>query len=210
MHIIDIPLHLLHEAPWNPNVADAGLLAKLRRSIERFGVIENLVVRPLGDAYEVLSGNQRLEVYRGLGAAAAPCVVVEVDDAQAKLLAQVLNRTRGEDDLGLKGSLMRDLADTLGPETVIALLPETQESLAALSNLGQVDMAEHLEAWQRAQAARLRHLQFQLTPAQLEVIENALARLMDAAREARGSSPNVRGTALYLLCRDFLDREDRS
>ena len=84
------------------------------------------------------------------------------------------------------------------------MLPETAESLQTLVNLGQETVAEHLEAWQSAQAARLKHLQFQLTEMQLGVVVEALARMLPEARLKQGDSPNIRGTALYLMCRGFL------
>jgi ParB family chromosome partitioning protein len=66
-------------------------------------------------------------------------------------------------------------------------------------------MDGYLENWQAAQAVRLKHLQFQLTGQQLESVEEALARLMPEASSGHGSSPNARGTALYILCRRYLD-----
>jgi ParB family transcriptional regulator, chromosome partitioning protein len=63
--------------------------------------VENLVARPHPDeagAFEVVSGNHRLLLYLELGMETAPCHVVELDDARARILAQTLNRTRDEDD----------------------------------------------------------------------------------------------------------------
>ena len=44
-----------------------------------------------------------------------------------------------------------------------------------------------------------------LTSVQLVVVDQALARVMPEARSAGGDNPNVRGTALYLLCRRILE-----
>jgi hypothetical protein len=61
--VIDLPTKRLQEAPWNPNIMDEATLARLTTSIQRYGMLGNLVVRPLGnDSWQVLSGNQRLSV----------------------------------------------------------------------------------------------------------------------------------------------------
>jgi len=205
LKLVDLPLDQLREAEWNPNSMSNELLAKLRESIVRFGVVENLVVRPLDGDYEVLNGNQRLTVYRELGLSSAPCVALNLDDAGAKLLAQALNRLQGEDDLGLRAQLIRDVLKSIPQQEVLAVLPETTSSLEALASLGQETIVEHLKAWEEAQKARLRHLSFQLTEAQLEVVEEALRRVLPDAKMARTESPNLRGTALYLLCQRVLE-----
>ena len=202
---MNLDLEQLQEACWNANRMDDVALGRLRASVTRYGMVQNLVVRPLGEGrYEVLSGNQRLRVLGELGYAEAPCIVVEVDDAHARLLAQALNRVQGEDDLGLKAELVRDILKSLPREEVLSILPETAESLQSFASLGQEEMASYLRNWQQAQAAKLKHLQFQLTPAQLEVVEEALSGLLPEAKEAQGESPNTRGTALYLLCLRYL------
>ena len=96
--VVELPLEQLREASWNPNAMDEAMLSRLRRSIDRFGVVQNLVVRALPDAtYEVLSGNQRLGALREMGVSVAPCVIVDLDHSKARLLAQVLNRVQGEE-----------------------------------------------------------------------------------------------------------------
>ena len=181
------------------------MLARLKNSITRFDLVDNLVVRKLKeDAYEVLSGNQRLQVLTDLGYSHVPCVVVGLDDAEARLLAQGLNRIEGEDDLGLKAELFKEVLRTLPQSEVLSILPESEESLKALAALGEVDVAEHLRVWQQAQSARLRHLTFQLGGNQLEVVERALAHALSGyvAQEGR---PNRRGTALTDICRKYLE-----
>ena len=89
-------------------------------------------------------------------------------------------------------------------EEVLSPLPETAESLQSPSTLGQQSMAEYLLNWQPAQTAKLKHLLFQLTPSQLDVVEVALSKLLPQAKEAQGESPNIRGTTLYLMCHRYL------
>jgi len=209
MEVTEISLELLRAAPWNANIMNAAMRRHLWESFSRYGQVCNLVVRPLFDgSYEVLSGNQRLQVLHEMGYVTVPCVVVELGDAQARLLSQALNRIQGEDDLGLRAEMLKEVLDTVSRETVLSLLPESVDSLQGLVSMGHESMAEHLQAWQRAQAARLKHLQFQLTPSQLDVVEEALARLLPMARDSQYDSPNARGTALFLLCRRLLELEE--
>ena len=207
MKIVDLSLTSLREAHWNPNVMDEAMLGRLRESVLRFGLVQNLVVRPLTDEeYEVLSGNQRLRVLKELGIDHAACVVVDLDDAHARLLAQALNHIEGEDDLGLRAELVRDILKEIPEKEVLSILPETAQGLEGLSSLGQETVAEYLENWQQAQSARLKHMQFQLTSNQLEVVEEALAQVLPEAKQRQGESPNARGTALFLLCEFYLQK----
>ena len=114
-----LPIARIHKAPWNANVANPKTIAKVRRSLERYGSVENSVVRPMWcvgartqadvsarkvaqmeppSSFETLSGNHRLGIYQEAGLTEVPCVVVELPDSEARMLAQTLNRTRGEDD----------------------------------------------------------------------------------------------------------------
>jgi ParB family transcriptional regulator, chromosome partitioning protein len=168
LEIIDLPMARIHAADWNPNMMDATMRSRLRRSIERFGLVLPLVVPPNTDGnYETIGGAQRLTVLRELGIDPVPCVVVNADNANARLLAQALNRIQGQDDLGLQAELVRELLQSLPQEEVLQLLPETAQGLQALSSLGQDTMASYLQNWQQIQSARLKHLQFQPTPPQL-------------------------------------------
>ena len=208
MKIVEVPIEQLREAPWNPNAMDEAMLGRLWQSIDRFGVVQNLVARALGEGmYEILSGNQRLQVLREMGVAVAPCVIVDLDDSKARLLAQALNRIQGGDDLGLKAEMVREVLQTIPRSEVLSILPESAASLEALGSLGEASLAEHLEVWQRAQAARFHHMIFQLTADQVKVVEEALEGLSASANDD-GAVQNRRGRALFWLCRSYLERRD--
>ena len=143
---IDIPIARLVEADWNANRVSASTLAKIRRSIERFGVVENLVARPhptQEGSFEVVSGNHRLRILRELGHESAPLVVVSLDDAQARLLAQTLNRTRGRDDPQAYGELLERILADLEVGELVEFLPETEATIdQVLRELGGAEEAE--------------------------------------------------------------------
>ena len=209
MKTIDINVTELTSAPWNPNQMDETMMERLRESIFRYGLVEPLVVRKINSQqYEVLSGNQRLKVVEEMGVAMVPCVLVELDNTRAMLLAQALNGLHGEDDLALKGALLKEILSSASEGEVLSLLPETTESLKSLSLINEMDLAEHLKAWEDAQVARLRHMHLQFTNKQLETVEEAVSLVIHEAKENGFDNPNIRGNAVFLLCKFYLERRD--
>ena len=207
MKVIELSIEILKEAPWNPNRMDGLTLKRLTESIKRYGLVEPLVVRPTEDNhYEVLSGNQRLKAINGLDIKVVPCVVVDQSDPEAMLLAQALNNLRGEDDQALKGNLLKTILTSVPEDRVISLLPENKESLKALTSFDQIDLAQHLQNWDQAQAARLKHMILQLTQQQLGVVEKAISNIIPKVKKDDSGSPNKRGTAIYLLCKYYLEK----
>jgi ParB family transcriptional regulator, chromosome partitioning protein len=208
MEVIELALEDLKEAPWNANQIDAVMLQRLRSSILKYGFIQNLVVRRIDNGYEVLSGNQRLKLLREFNISKVPCVIVDLDDAHARLLAQVLNHTHGSDDLGLRAELLREVLQVIPEQDVMSVLPDTMGGLSGIGAMGRDTMAAYLQNWEKARAVRLRNLLFKLTSDQLQTVEAAVAQLLPEARRQQGINPNTRGTALYLLCKSFLDKEN--
>ena len=132
-----------------------------------------------------------------------------MDDGHARLLAQALNHIHGEDDLGLRAELLREVMQIIPEEEVLAILPESLGSLKGMASLGQETVASYLQNWERARAVRLRNLIFKLTEEQLQSVETVVERVLPAAKRQRGISPNTRGTALYLICKSYLAQEHK-
>jgi len=132
------------------------MLQRLRSSIVKYGFVQNLVVRQIGEYYEVLSGNQRLKVIREFNLTKVPCVIVELDDGHARLLAQALNHVHGADDLGLRAELLREVLQVIPQQEVMAVLPDSMVGLNGMAVMHQETMAGYLQNWERARAAKLR------------------------------------------------------
>ena len=96
------------------------------------------------------------------------------------------------------------------PADVLAVLPESAESLQELAALGQQDLAEYLEGWQQAQGARLHHFTAQLTSDQLSLVRETLEPFLAQVTLADGGNPNRQGLALLRLCETYREmREGR-
>ena len=130
LDVRQLPVAELHPAPWNANRVSDDTLAKVRKSLTDFGIVENLVARPrTGGGYEVISGNHRLGLLSEMGVANAPVHIVDVDDAHARILSQTLNRTRGQDDAEAYAALLTDVLADMDMADVLAYLPESEKSL---------------------------------------------------------------------------------
>jgi ParB family transcriptional regulator, chromosome partitioning protein len=204
LKISEIPINRLQEAHWNVNSMDEAMLNHLKDSVSRYGTLSPLVIRKKNEFYEVLSGNQRLRALRELNYKTVPCVVVDLDDAEARLLAQALNAIHGEDDWNKKAEIIKQILTNIPERQILTLLPETAESLKALSSLNTMDMSAYLEQWQQAQTARLRNVQLRVTNQQLATVERALDLAMAKGNTTLNNNPNLRGNAFYLICQEFL------
>jgi uncharacterized ParB-like nuclease family protein len=83
--IIDVPLHLIHANP-HARAVDRVHVDALAVSILEIGLLEPVVVRSLGDAYEVMAGLHRVEAFRKLGRQTIPAIIREADDLLAELV----------------------------------------------------------------------------------------------------------------------------
>jgi ParB family chromosome partitioning protein len=93
-----IPIDLIVPNPNNPRAVtnpDPALVA----SVRAHGIIEPLVVRPLGDGrYEIVAGERRYRAAREAGLTEVPVVVREADDQEAFALAMAENTVRKDLD----------------------------------------------------------------------------------------------------------------
>lgn len=117
-------LRLEQLRPWaeNPRRISAEARAGLRASLERFGLVEPVVVNRHGDRLEVISGHQRLELLREAGVATARCVVVSLPEAEARALALSLNNRAIQGDFTEDvAALIEDLRGRLGEDVAADL-----------------------------------------------------------------------------------------
>ena len=84
-----VPVSSLKPAPYNPRRIDAGAMAGLEKSIERFGLVEPLIFNERSGF--VVGGHQRLKVLRAKKIRETQVVVVDLDETDEKALNVALN-----------------------------------------------------------------------------------------------------------------------
>lgn len=94
----EIVVSAISANPFQPRRSfDDTALAELTSSIEASGLLQPIVVRPVGSRYEIIAGERRWRAVQRLGWSKVPAVVRDLDDRTTLTLALIENLQR--DDL---------------------------------------------------------------------------------------------------------------
>ena len=123
---VALPLDRIDPNPaQSRQVFPAPEMAELTESIRQEGILQPILVRPVGDRYQVVAGERRTRAARLAGLTEIPALIREMDDAAAALATAVENLQRQNLDLEdearcfahlqeLSGLSDRALAERLG------------------------------------------------------------------------------------------------
>lgn len=91
----ELPVEAIEPNRYQPRQSlDPASLAELKASIEASGLLQPVVVRQVGEGYELVAGERRWRAVRSLGWKRIPAVVRDVDDRTLLTLALVENLQR--------------------------------------------------------------------------------------------------------------------
>lgn len=107
---------------------DDHIMAELRESIQKDGILQPLQVARIDDQLIVVDGLHRLVVAKELGLEKVPCIIHEATERDLMVKNLVLNRQRGKSNPAHEAQVIRHLLDT---EKL------TLEEVSALCNLSQ-------------------------------------------------------------------------
>ena len=201
-----IDVEKIRPNPWNPNRMRPELLAKLASEIRRKGMILPLVTRPVENFFQIIDGEHRWQAAVSIGIQSLPCIVVEMDEAEARLKTLQLNRLRGEDEPELLARLLRELNIEMGIEHLASRLPydriEIEQSLELLEIKESAESRQKLE---QEMQEMLRDRIFSVI-----VSEQEKATIEHAIHLAQSSSgqPLRPGSALAKICEKFLKNQE--
>ncbi|MEA4882785.1 MAG: ParB/RepB/Spo0J family partition protein [Clostridia bacterium] len=92
---MEIPLDRLSPNPFQPRRAfDQAKIDELAESIRQHGVLQPIVVRPMGDSYQIIAGERRWRAAQTAGLDTIPVVVRDLDDAGMMQTALIENVQR--------------------------------------------------------------------------------------------------------------------
>lgn len=91
----EIPVDAIRPSPFQARLEiEAEELEELAASIREQGLLQPILVRPLGDGYELLAGERRWRAFQHLGQERIPAQVRHVDDVTASLVGAIENAQR--------------------------------------------------------------------------------------------------------------------
>ncbi len=205
--ITELRVDLLDANPWNPNRMTEVIRAKLRLNLKRDGFVAPLLVRKLGDRYQIVNGEHRWQIARELGYTTVPCVVLEdLDDRRARILTVNLNELGGDPVPSLLAKLLHDLEEESPLSELAAVLPydeaEIKDTLALLKMPeGLEQLIEEEAAKEEAAAPEL--FSFVVPREHAETITVALGHAMD-----RLEGKNRRARGLVLMAEEYLRQQE--
>jgi len=134
--ILNVPIEDIIPNRFQPrlNFDDNGL-KELAASIKEHGIIQPLVLRRLGDKYEIIAGERRYKASKLAGLTSVPAIISAIDDQKSAEVAIVENVQR------------RDLSSIEEAKSYKALLDKgylTQEELAKKMGLSQSAISNKL------------------------------------------------------------------
>jgi ParB family transcriptional regulator, chromosome partitioning protein len=92
----EVPVGKIENNPFQPRKSfDKDELASLSASVKEHGILQPLVVRAIGDHYQLIAGERRLRAAQDVGLATVPIHVVDFNDQQVleAALAENIQRT---------------------------------------------------------------------------------------------------------------------
>jgi ParB family transcriptional regulator, chromosome partitioning protein len=105
----------IQQNPWQPRKRfDDDELAQLSASIKTHGVLQPLVVRRVGDSYQLIAGERRLRAAQAAGLREVPVHIVEFNDQQVYEAALVENIQRADLNPIEKAQGFKDYIDRFG------------------------------------------------------------------------------------------------
>ncbi len=173
LNVVEIAVESITLNPHQPRQAfDEGRLGELVSSIRRHGILQPLIVRPVGNAYELVVGESCLRAARLAGLRKVPAVVREIEPEEMAVLALLESLQR--EDLNV-------IEEAKGYQRLLEEFELTQSEIGRLVGKGQSTIANKLRLLHLPEAVQARIVAGGVS----ERHARALLELTDEAAQSR-------------------------
>ncbi len=192
--IVSVRIENLAEHPGNPNVMSKVNFKKLVNHIDGSGNYEPIVVRQNHSEvgkFQIINGHHRVKALIALGYEWVNCVVWEVNDSEALVLLNSLNRLAGKDNAWKKIDIIKKLSIKFDSKALSKMLPETKGTIEKLAG-------SKIEPMKGIAKAFLNSEVFFLDDSQAEIVRGAIDSVIEKSSEPLAIR---RSRALVKICR---------
>lgn len=134
--VLQIPIEDLVPNRFQPRISfDEKALNDLANSIKQHGIIQPLVVRRLGDKYEIIAGERRYKASQIAGLISVPAIITDIDDQSSAEVALVENVQRKD---------LSAIEEARSYKNILEQGNMTQEELAKRMGISQSSIANKL------------------------------------------------------------------
>ena len=113
--VIEVEPERIDPNPYQPRrTFTEGNLADLASSIRQQGVLQPVLVREVGERYQLIAGERRWRAAKMVGLATVPCLVHNLDDLRTLMLALIENLQREDLDAVEQARAYRQMIDEFG------------------------------------------------------------------------------------------------
>ena len=144
---LELPLDELHEVPGRKRVLTPEQFSELRENLRNNDLVTPITVRSRPEGgYEIVSGHNRVGVYRELGRSTIPAVVRQTDAAQADINAfytNLLQPTLPDYEKYLGFKLIRSLRRSLSQGQIAEMAGVSQSLLSRLLSFEELPKEAH-------------------------------------------------------------------
>lgn len=172
----EISIERIRKGAWQPRRDfDKSALSDLAASIAQHGILQPLLLRPVGDMYEIIAGERRFRAAREAGLTAVPAVIVEAADREALELALIENLQRED---------LNPIEEAEGYQQLAEKFSLTQEEIARQVGKGRatvanavrlLDLAAGVQEWLAEGRLSVGHAKV-LLGVEIEAEQESLAR----------------------------------
>ncbi len=133
LKITVIPLEDIFRSPYQPRrVFNEEEMEELSRSIQNYGVIQPIIVRPFDNKYQIVAGERRFRACKMLGLKEIPAIIQEINDERAAEISIIENLQRKELNFFEEANAYSQLINFFGmtQEEIAARVGKSQSAIA--------------------------------------------------------------------------------
>jgi len=143
-HFLELPIHLIVPNPYQPRRSiNQEQIIELSESIRHQGLIQPIVVRQIGEGYELIAGERRLQACKHLQFKKIPARVIHATEESSAVLSLIENLQRED---------LNSIDEALGFKQLTNKFGLTQEEIATRVGKARASIANSLRLLQLDEA----------------------------------------------------------